>query len=363
MRIGHFESLKPICPRCKIEQQTVAPLNIADIARQTKDTILEGHLICSNSQCQTVYPIIDGIPVIVHPVRKYFNDNFYHVTVRDDLSTLSESILGDLAGPGAEFNSIRHYLSAYAFDHYGDQAPENEFGNQQPGTKPGSVVNCLHAGFSIIDNTISGPALDIGCAVGRSTFEVATRTGELTLGIDLNFSLLRLAQTVLLEGRVQFPLKRTGIVYDQHEFDVHMPNRNNVDFWACDASALPFDSEHFNFISALNVLDTVNSPVAFLKSIDDALATNGALLLSTPYDWSPPVPLQNWLGGHSQYQTHKGNSETVLRQHLAPDQKSPLNLKLTMTAEIEHHPWQVRVHNRRTATYDTHIIACKKRAG
>ena len=31
-----------------------------------------------------------------------------------------------------------------------------------------------------------------------------------------------------------------------------------------------------------------------------------------------------------------------------------------MLAEIEHHPWSVRVHDRRTAQYDAHIIACKK---
>jgi len=360
MRIGHFESLKPVCSRCKSERQSFEPLSIANVAKQTNDVILEGNLICSNPQCQTEYPIIDGIPIIIHPVSKYVNDNFYHISHRDDLSSLSESFLGDFSGPGSEFNSIRHYLSAYCFDHYGDKAPANEFDTQQDGTLPGNVVNCLNAGFSILDDPGKSPAIDIGCAVGRSTFEIAKYCSGLTLGIDLNFSQLRVAQKVLREGRIQFPLKRTGIVYDRHEFDIDLPNRTDVDFWACDASALPFTNESFNFVSTLNVLDTVNSPAALLQSLNDTLNTGGSLLLSTPYDWSPPVPLQNWLGGYSQRRSHRGSSESVLRSHLASGQNSPLNLKLKMTAEIEHHPWRVRVHNRRTALYDSHIVACKK---
>jgi len=357
MRIGHFEELKPICPRCKTEQQTLSPLIIADIALQSGETILEGNLVCSNAQCQTVYPIIDAIPVIVHPVRKYINDNFYPITVRNDLSSLNESVLGDYSGPGAEFNSIRHYLSVYAYDHYGDLAPDKEFSTSPLSTKPGSVVSCLHAGFSLVDDTISAPSLDIGCAVGRSTFEVARHSGGLTLGIDLNFSQLRLAQQVLLEGRIKFPLKRTGIVYDRHEYEVDIPHRSDVDFWACDASVLPFENDQFKFVSALNVLDTVNSPMMFLKSVSDVLIEKGQFLLSTPYDWSPPVPLQNWLGGHAPYKAHRGSSETVLRNRLSPQNPE---VKLAITAEIEHHPWQVRVHSRRTAHYDTHIIVCKK---
>ena len=360
MRIGHFESLKPVCPRCKIERQTLAPLTIANVAQKTGDVILEGNLICSNPQCQVEYPIIDGIPIIFNTLRKYINDNFYHLTVRDDLSSLNEALLGDFSGPGSEFNSIRHYASTYTWDHYGDKAPNNEFETQQNDSLPGSIVKCLQAGFSLFETQPAAPALDIGCAVGRSTFEVSEQCGGLTLGIDLNFSLLRIAQKVLHEGRVSFPLKRTGVVYDRHEYDVNFENAGNVDFWACDASALPFASESFNFVTALNVLDAVNSPATFLQSINDTLAANGHLLLSTPYDWSPPVPLHNWFGGHSQHHSHLGNSETVLRKHLSSDPQTPLNLKLVMTGEIEHHPWTVRIHSRRTTLFDAHIIACKK---
>lgn len=360
MRLSHFETLKPVCPRCKSEQQIDAPLGIASVSQQTDDNIIEGNLICSNKQCQTEYPIIDGIPIIVGTIRKYISDHFYHITQRDDLSILSESLLGDYSGPGSEFNSIRHYLSSYGWDHYGDQAPDNEFGPQQKGTFPGNATRCLQAGLNLFEKKPTLPALDVGCAVGRSTFEVAQHCNGLTLGIDPNFSLLRVAQKVLREGRVSFPLKRTGIVYERHEFEVNMPASQNVDFWACDGAALPFSNKTFHFISALNVLDTVESAAKLLHSISASMADNGQLLLSTPYDWAPPVPINNWFGGHAQRAQHQGSSEAVLRSHLAENSKTAPNLPLAMLAEIEHHPWSVRVHDRRTAQYDAHIIACKK---
>lgn len=358
MRIAHFETLKPVCPRCKVEQQVIAPLAIANIAHQDNDIIVDGNLICSNTHCGIEYPIIDGIPVIVNNLRKYLNDIFYHLTLRDDLSALTESILGEAAGPGAAFNSIRHYLSTYAWDHYGDKAPADEFPNQQ--VKPGSAVNCLNAGLSLLDKQSQAPMLDIGCATGRSTFEVAEKFNGLTLGIDLNFSLLRTAQKVLQTGTITFPLKTVGIIYEHHRYEVELDNKQLVDFWACDALALPFVNKSFQFISALNVLDTVNSPIKFLNSINSALGGGGNALLATPYDWSPPVPVQNWLGGHSQRGTEKGISEKLLRKLLTPDESEHAIGELKLIGEIEHHPWHVRIHNRRTASYDTHIIACSK---
>lgn len=360
MRLSHFETLKPICPRCKTERQIESHLQLVSVEQQTDDSVIEGNLLCSDKQCQTEYPIIDGVPIIIATIRKYINDNFYHITHRNDLSLLSESLLGDYSGPGSEFNTIRHYLSSYGWDHYGDQAPENEFGPQQKDTVPGSVTRCLQSGFNLFEKKPATPALDIGCALGRSTFEVAQHCNGLTLGIDLNFSLLRVAQMVLREGRVSFPLKRCGIVYDRHEYQVTMPSAQNVDFWACDGAALPFRNETFNFVSALNVLDTVNSPANLLHSISSSLKDDGQLLLSTPYDWAPPVPIHNWFGGHAQRAQHQGSSEAVLRSHLAEDSRTAPNLPLAMVAEIEHHPWSVRVHDRRTAQYDAHILACKK---
>jgi len=358
VRIVHFETLKPVCPRCKIEHQLAAPLSLANVSRKKEDVIIDGNLVCSNTRCAIEYPIIDGIPVIVNNLHKYLNDNFYHLTVRNDLSTLTESILGDAAGPGAAFNSIRHYLSTYAWDHYGDMAPNEEFPHQQ--IKPGNALNCLNAGLSLLDKSPHAPMLDIGCATGRSTFELASKYNGLALGIDLNFSLLRTAQQVLQTGTITFPLKSVGIIFDRHQYEVALENKQLVDFWACDALTLPFADELFHFVSALNVLDTVNAPANFLNAVSRSLNTGGNAVLATPYDWSPPVPLQNWIGGHAQRSAENGMSDKLLRKLLTHDESEQSIGTLKLKGEIEHHPWNVRIHNRRSASYDTHIIACNK---
>ena len=180
------------------------------------------------------------------------------------------------------------------------------------------------------------------------------------MGIDINFSLLRVAQQVLREGRIQFPLKRTGIIYDRQEYNASFEQAKHVDFWACDATALPFNKESFNFVSALNVLDNVQSPRNLLISISDILGIGKSAVLAPPYDWSGPTPMNNWLGGHAQLGNSNGFSEDVLRNLLSAEKNPQNTIQMTITNEIEHHPWNVRVHSRRTACYDTHIIACKK---
>ncbi len=359
MRISHYEALQPVCPRCRIERQHISPLNLECIETQIDDIVIDGYLKCTNNECRLEYPIIDGIPIIVNQIRKYINDNFYAITVRNDLSPATQSILGDLAGPESAFNSMRHYISTYAWDHYGDKAHTNEFAPQQ-NSKPGSIVECLDAGMSLIEGNLLAPAIDIGCAVGRSTFEISSHCNGLALGIDLNFSLLRLAQNLLTKDLVKFPIKKTGVVYNYVEYPVYFDNKENVDFWACDGVALPFNDASFGFACALNVIDAVNTPRMLLRSIEDALKTSGCMVLATPYDWTPPVPVQNWIGGHSQHGPDKGSSEAILRKILTSG-ASPQSLNhMTLIGEIENHAWQVRVHDRRTINYDTHIVAARK---
>lgn len=360
MRLEHFETLKPVCPRCRSERGVLAPLTIANYVQQSADILIEGNLVCTERVCNQEYPVIDGIPVIVNNINKYINDNFYYLTVRGDLSPLMASLLGDVAGPGSAFNNMRHFISTYAWDHYGDKAPDGEFSGQYQDIEPGNAVRCLQAGLSLLGEMPQAPAIDIGCAVGRTTFELAAQLKGTVLGVDMSFPVLRVAQQVLRDGRISFPLKRVGIVFDHHEFETDLDNAQYVDFWACDAQALPFADESFRFISSLNVIDTVAAPRKALTSISNLLANKGKAILSTPYDWSPPTPVQAWIGGSGQRDPHQGDSEVALKSLLAAGIATRNAGVLAMTGEVTNHRWDVRVHNRRSVRYDAHIVACEK---
>ena len=69
------------------------------------------------------------------------------------------------------------------------------------------------------------PAIDVGCATGGTTFAIARAHTALTLGVDLNFAMLRVASRALREGRVRYAQRRVGVVYDRRELDVDRDER------------------------------------------------------------------------------------------------------------------------------------------
>jgi SAM-dependent methyltransferase len=248
-------------------------------------------------------------------------------------------------------------LSSYAWDHYGDLDPNEAAGEP----RPGSMLETLHAGRELAGALPSGPILDVGCGVGRSTFDLAEQSGELVLGVDLNFPMLRLASEALRTGVVRYPRRSGGVVYRRREFPVKFANAQRVDFWACDATALPFPAATFAFASNMNLLDCLYSPHEFLLSLANVLAPGGKTVIACPYDWSPnATALEAWLGGHSQRSPIAGSSETVLRTLLTPGAHPSSINTLVLTGERDGLPWHVRLHDRSTMRYTLHMVAATR---
>jgi SAM-dependent methyltransferase/uncharacterized protein YbaR (Trm112 family) len=354
LRRQHFDALQPICPRCALEGRAASPLKLAAVLEGSDELVLEGLLHCGCEDCRLEYPIIDGIPIIVPDVRSYIANNINQIHRRGDLSEEIEGVLGDAIGPGSALDQTRQHLSIYCWGHYGDLDPE-----EMRDEALGSVVRCLEEGFSLpIDP--SAPALDLGCSVGRTTFELAERVDGLALGIDLNFAMLKTAQTVLQTERLAYGRRRLGLVSDRREFPVQLPARELVDFWACDTLALPFTAGQFGTVLAMNLLDCVASPRDLLAVVRSMLRDGGSAVITTPYDWSPnATPVEAWIGGHSQRGPDKGAAEPLLRALLTPGAHPQSVNGLTITGEIEDVPWLTRLHERSTVAYSMHLVAVR----
>ena len=326
--------------------------------RRENGSIIEGVLHCSETDCQQEFPIIDGIPILVSDVRAYLAANLMSITARSDLSPTSQSILGDACGPDSQYDTTRQHLSIYGWDAYG------EFDDDAQTGSPGSIARCLRVGIEL-SGDLQGPIIDLGCSVGRSTFELAAETDDLVLGIDLNFGMLRLAHRVLTDGMAIFPRRRIGVVYDarrvQTPFD---KNGTRVDFWACDALALPFRPESFNSAVALNLLDCLQTPHELLHTLDRLLKPRGQAIISSPYDWSTAAtPMETWIGGHSQRGPLEGNAENLLQALLTPGAHPQSVRHLAITAQQTNVPWQTRLHARSTMQYQTHVLVLHKADG
>jgi SAM-dependent methyltransferase len=323
VRRGHFAALRPVCPVCR-----EAELAITCVARESGEEIIEGILTCANAACQREYPIIDGIPIVVAAIRAWLAANPLQLLLRDDLSPELESVIGDILGPGSPFDVLRQQVSIYASGHY----------------ESDSALALLDRALDPPD----GPLIDIGCSVGRTTFALADRFGQLAVGVDLNFAMLRVAVHAMREDRVRYARRRVGIVYDRRDFEAGLPARDLVDFWCCDAAALPFADATFALAASLNVVDIVASPRDAIAECARVVAPGGTALIATPYDWTPTAtPVEHWLGGHSQRGPQQGASEPALRALVAE------KMEITSEAEV---PWTLRLHERSEMMYRVHVV-------
>lgn len=364
MRRGHFDALAPVCPTCRTAE-AAHRLVLGAVAIEDADHVVEGLLACSNPACRREYPVLDGVPMLVVDLRAHVAHSPLHFFMRDDLSPLLRGVLGDVAGAGSPLDVLRQHLSHYAADHYGDLDPA------VGAPVGGSVRDVLRAGLDILaasggarevdpaldpagDPARAGsPALDVGCAVGRASFALAEATDGLVLGVDLNFGMLRVAARLLREGRLRYPLRRVGLVYDERDVAISLPGRERVDFWMADALALPFATPTFGLVASLNLLDCLPDPAAHLAALRAVLRPDGGAVLATPFDWSPQATtLAAWVGGHSQRAEDAGASEPRLRALLAASGLSVVGSPVDV-------PWSVRVHARAAMAYQTHVVAAR----
>lgn len=360
IKLIHFDKLKPVCPRCRQSRGSNSLLDLRSVSKKTHDSIIEGVLVCSNQECLGEYPIIDGVPIIVADLRNYILQNIIPIVSRSDLSETTESLLGDCCGPGSALDSYRQHLSTYTFDHYGDLDSTE---CQNAPILPGSVLNLLKQGLAGLEKKVEGPAIDLGCAVGRTSFELARTADDLIVGVDLNFAMLRTAASILHEGRVVYPKRRVGIVFDKREFPAVLEGSSKVDFWACDATLLPFADESFSLAASLNLLDCVQSPYDHLRELGRILTHQGGALLSAPYDWNVnATPTEAWIGGHSQRSESRGASGNTLRSLLAGGGHPYAIQELELVSESEAVPWSLRLHDRSFMNYLVHLLVLRKRS-
>jgi SAM-dependent methyltransferase len=340
VRRRHFERLKPVCPQCRARGTGAPALKVRLEARATEESIDEGMLACANG-CE--YPVVDGVPVIVPDVRAFLATRAQAVIAREDLSPAVAGLLADAVDADA-----RQRLSGAVWDHYAEFDPLEETHE----VWPGAVARLAHHGLQRANPRPDGPILDAGCGPGRGSFEVARRTGELVLGIDVDLPPLRLAQRVLRDRTVRYDRKRSGAIYDRREFTSKLEKLEQVDFWCCDGLALPFDDGTFAAAAALNVIDRVPAPADLLRSLRRVTRHGGKLILASAYDWTGR-DAGAWLGGADGV-----TSESALRALLTPGQPGAID-GLVFETEDPDFPWHVRVHDRKTELYRLQVVTAR----
>jgi len=140
-------------------------------------------------------------------------------------------------------------------------------------------------------------ALDIGCAVGRFTFELARVVDEV-IGIDNAASFIRAARALATKGSAAIQILESGD--DFRSAQVRLPEgtlRGRVRFYVGDAQRLNSLVEGpFDIVAAINLLCRLPRPSAFLEQLPRLVKPGGQLVISSPFSWLPEhTPRCEWL--------------------------------------------------------------------
>ncbi len=144
-------------------------------------------------------------------------------------------------------------------------------------------------------------ALDLGCAVGRSTFELASHFDQVT-GIDYSTRFIDIANRIKKNGWACYQLPEEGVLISDHEISLSdhdlAETAHKVSFFQGDTLNLEPRFCDYDLILAANLIDRLSEPRKFLAHIHKRLLVGGLLVIASPYNWLDQfTPRKQWLGG------------------------------------------------------------------
>jgi 5-histidylcysteine sulfoxide synthase/putative 4-mercaptohistidine N1-methyltranferase len=182
-------------------------------------------------------------------------------------------------------------LSEYAEFHYGD----SHFGVENfPKVLADLAIRAMGERPAL-------HALDLGCAAGRASFELARHFEQVT-GIDFSARFIGLGVQMQSEGRLRYTFAEEGELVSYHErtlaeFGLE-GSRDKVAFFQGDACNLKPNFTGYDLILAANLIDRLYSPAKLLDSVHERLNPGGLLLIATPCTWlEEHTPRAEWVGG------------------------------------------------------------------
>lgn len=128
-------------------------------------------------------------------------------------------------------------------------------------------------------------ALEVGCAVGRSSFELS-RYCQSVLAIDNSQLFISLAKSLQQGESIEYAIQEEGDIVSQHI--ARMPpeaNPERIEFKCLDAMQMAIDKNAFDLILCANLLCRLPQPKKFLQNLSNWTAPNGQLILISPYSW------------------------------------------------------------------------------
>jgi len=141
-------------------------------------------------------------------------------------------------------------------------------------------------------------ALDLGCAVGRSSFELARRFARVS-GVDYSCEFIAAASALQRNGELGYRHHISGDEYQECTAVVDpVIDRERVRFEQGDACDLHPRHAGYDAVLLANVLCRLPDPMACLARLPQLVKPGGVLVMTTPLSWLEDyTPRARWLRG------------------------------------------------------------------
>ena len=230
-------------------------------------------------------------------------------------------------------------VNEYLLFHYGksDDQMKFQFGPKDSLNFPERCAS-ICSNYSERNKQFKTRALDIGCAVGGTSFQLAKYFDEV-VGIDYSQHFVDAANVMKDKGKMDFEILKQGMIFETCQTSLDQTiDRSKVTFQQGDACSLDKSLGKFDLIVASNLLCRLPKPRNFLTEITSFLTVGGCLVLISPYSWLEEyTDKSEWIGGLHNTEESITEVSLFMSNHDQP-------LELSHRQDI---PFLIREHERK----------------